>query len=152
MHDIFYSYFDDDDLLRITNKITEKEKVTQGEIVISIKEKRSFFQDFFSLENLAKKEFLRLGINKTNEGTGILFYLILQSKELQILADSPINEKVNQNTWTELKDEILAHFKNGKYCEGLILAVDKAGDILAKYFPKTPDNQNEISNRVIIRS
>ena len=37
--DLVYNYFSDDDFLRISNKIGEMEKITSGEIRVSIKEK-----------------------------------------------------------------------------------------------------------------
>ena len=41
---LIYHFFDDDEFLRISNKIKETEKKTAGEICVSIKEKRSFSQ------------------------------------------------------------------------------------------------------------
>ena len=41
---LIYHFLDDDELLRISNKIKEAEKTTAGEICVSIKEHKSFTQ------------------------------------------------------------------------------------------------------------
>ena len=93
---LIYNFFDDDEFLRISNKIKETEKKTAGEISVSIKEKRSFTQKKKTLRQLAEDEFHRLGITKTRDSTGVLFFLVLEDRQFYILADKGINEKVSQ--------------------------------------------------------
>ena len=72
---ILYNYLTDDELLRISNKIKEAEKKTAGELAVSIREYKSFFELKKPLRQIAEKEYVRLGINKTKEGTGVLIFL-----------------------------------------------------------------------------
>ena len=147
---LIYNFFDDDELLRISNKIKETEWKTAGEICISIKEKRSFLQKKKTLRELAENEFYRLGIVKTRDSTGILFFLVLEERQFYILADKGINEKVSPNTWDQIKDKMQERFLNGAFYKGILFGIEEAGKILSAHFPVKTDDTNELSNRVNI--
>lgn len=146
-----YQYLTDDELLRISNKVKEFEKLTAGEIAISIKEHKGFLQKNKSLKQLAEEEFAKLGIAGTRDNTGILIYLLLEAKQFYILADTAINSKVPENTWEAIKNDMQDYFRKGNFSKGLIHGVEEVGKILAMHFPVKPDDTNEISDRVIIR-
>jgi uncharacterized membrane protein len=150
MKQIIYHFVNDDELLRITNKIREYEKLTAGEICVSIKEKKNFLQKRKTVGQLAKHEFARLGIGKTRDETGILIYVILEERQFYILADSAINNKVTENIWHKIKDEMQEYFIKGKFAKGILYGVEETGKVLAEHFPVKPDDKNEISDRVIL--
>ena len=145
---LIYNFVNDDELLRISNKIKEMEKTTAGEICVSIKEKRSLLEKRKSVRELAEKEFFKLGVANTRDKTGILIFLLLANRSFYILADSGINEKVPLGTWDKIKDEIQKNFSHGEFCKGIIFGIEEVGKILSKHFPIKPDDTNELSNRV----
>lgn len=147
---LIYDYFSDDDFLRISNCIGETEKITSGEIRISIKETQPFFDRKLSIIEMAEKEFYKLGMNKTRDKTGILIFFSLAEKKFHILADEGINSKVDQSVWDEIRDNILQNFLEGKYCEGILSGIKEVGEILGKYFPIKSDDTNELSNKVVL--
>jgi uncharacterized membrane protein len=149
---ILYNYLTDDELLRISNKIKDAEKATAGEIAVSIREYKSFFEGKKPLRQLAEKEYVRLGINKTKEGTGVLIFLLLSEKQFYILADDNIiNKLTGENVWVEI-DIMQEKFVRGEFCKGILFGIDEIGKILAQHFPISPDDKNEISNRVVIQN
>lgn len=148
---ILYNYFTDDELLRISTKIKEAEKTTAGEIAVSIREYKTFFEGKKPLRQLAEKEYMRLGINKTREGTGVLIFLLLSEKQFYILADDNINKFTGEKVWTDIKEVMEEKFVRGEFCKGILFAIEEIGKILAHHFPIRPDDKNEISNRVIIQ-
>jgi uncharacterized membrane protein len=147
---LIYYFLNDDELLRISNKIKQAEKTTAGEICVSIKEHMSFFQKRKSVRDLAEEEFFKLGIDKTRDKTGILIFILLESRQFYILADKGINEKVETAAWDSIKNEMQKMFLKGNFCNGVIYGVEEVGKILAIHFPIKPDDTNEISNRVVI--
>jgi len=149
---ILYNYLTDDELLRISNKIKNAEKATAGEIAVSIREHKSFFERKIPLRQLAEKEYVRLGINKTKEGTGVLIFLLLSKRQFYILADDNINKLTGEQVWSEIKDIMQEKFVRGEFCKGILFGIDEIGKILAQHFPISPDDKNEISNRVIIQN
>ena len=147
---ILHSYLTDDELLRISNRINTVEKTTSGEIAVSIREYKSLFERRKALRELAEKEFLKLGINKTKEGTGVLIFLLLSTRKFYILADDNINKLTGEKIWTEIKDVIQEKFVRGEFCKGILFGIDEIGKILSKHFPIKPDDRNEISNKVVL--
>jgi uncharacterized membrane protein len=147
---LIYKFLNDDELLRISNKIKTEEKKTAGEICVSIKEHRSFLQRNKSVRRLAEEEFFKLGIDNTRDKTGILVFFLLEAREFYILADEGINKKVEEKTWDKIKDEMQSHFLEGRFSEGIIHGVGRVGKILSEHFPIKPDDTNEISDRVVL--
>jgi uncharacterized membrane protein len=150
MEKLIFHYFNDDDFLHISGKIKEMEKTTSGEIRVAIKEKRTFFQRKKSLHQLAVEEFHKLKMNNTRHKTGILLYLLLHEKQFYILGDQGIHEKIGDETWAQVRDEIQAHFKDGNFPEGILWGIERVGKILAGHFPIKPDDIIELSSEVAI--
>ncbi len=150
MDRLIYHFFSDDDFLRISNKIKEMEKSTSGEIRIAVKEKKSFFNRKKNIRALAEKEFYKLNMHNTRDKTGILLYLLLNERQFYILADKGINEKVGDETWHKVRDEIQLRFHDGKFSEGLIWGIERVGKILSEHFSVKTDDTNELSNKIVI--
>ena len=147
---LIYHFFTDDDFLRISNKIKEMEKITAGEIRVAVKEEKPFIKRNKSINDLAKEEFYKLNMNETRDKTGILLYLLLKERQFYILADSGINEKVEQDTWDKVRDEMQNEFRNGHFSEGMLLGIEEVGRILGEHFPIKHDDTNELSNKVVL--
>ncbi|MCL4548323.1 MAG: TPM domain-containing protein [Bacteroidetes bacterium] len=150
MDGLIYNYFSDDEFLRVSNKIKNAEKTTSGEIRVAIKEHRHFLDRKKNIRQLAEKEFHKLNMHNTRDKTGILLFLLLRDRQFYILADQGIHEKVGNETWDKLRDEIQQKFQNGNFCDGIIWGVERVGKILTKHFPVKPDDTNELSNEIVI--
>lgn len=96
----------------------------------------------------AQLAFHQHGIPRTREGTGILIFLSLLERRVQILADRGINERVPAGTWERLVDHIVAGMRQAPAVEPLCQAIAECGDLLATYYPAKPDNPDELSNEV----
>ena len=149
-NELLYHFFDDDDFLDISDMIKKTEKTTAGEIRVAIKEKVPFSKRKTSIKDLAADEFYKLGMAETRDRTGILIYILLSRREFYILADSGINEKVEQSVWDNIRDKMEEEFKQGHYLEGVLNTVEKVGNILGEHFPIKPDDTNELSNKVVV--
>jgi uncharacterized membrane protein len=152
MEQLVYQYFSDDDFLRISNKIKENEKSTSGEIRVAIKDHRHFLDWRKDIRRLAEKEFYKLKMHNTRDKTGILLYLLLNEKQFYVLADQGIHQKVEDNTWHQVCDEIQSHFKEGNFCNGILWGIDRVGKILSEHFPVKSDDTNELSDEVVIEN
>ncbi len=146
-----YKYLSDEELKLISAKIGEIEKITSGELVITLKEKRNLLEKHKSVHSLAEKEFISAKIGKTKGSTGILFFIIFNVKGFSILADKGINEKVEQSVWDEIAKSISDNFKQQKYFNGLLNGIEEAGKILASHFPIQPEDINELPNEVRVK-
>jgi putative membrane protein len=89
------------------------------------------------------------GLHHTRNHTGILILISLLEHEVEVLADSGINEKVPQGTWDEVVRIVTAELKAGRACEGFCKAIDRCGAILAEHFPRSADDKDELANRLV---
>ncbi len=149
-NELLYHFFNDDDFLDISNTIKEMEKITSGEIRVAIKEETTFLKKKKDVKVLAEEEFYKLKMDSTRDKTGILIYVLLSKRKFYILADSGINEKVNQDIWNKMRNEMQTEFQQGNYLEGIVKTIEKVGNLLSQYFPIKHDDTNELSNKVIV--
>lgn len=96
-------------------------------------------------------EFYSAGLNKTNGSTGILLFISLTDHQVVVLADQGINNKMNDDTWTEVRDLMLSGLKTKNMTQGLAAAITKCGEILSVHFPAQSHNPNELHNKLIIK-
>jgi len=97
---------------------------------------------------IAFEVFKRLCKDKTAEKNAVLFHVNFEQKYLTIIGDEGIHEKVRQNFWEKMHDEITAEFSRGNFHEGLKNALLETGLELKKYFPIAGENPNELSNEI----
>ncbi len=95
--------------------------------------------------------FIAEGLHYTRDHTGILIFISLFEREVEVLADQGINEKVPQGTWEEVVRIVSAGLKSGHACDGLCKAVARCGEILSEQFPRSPDDEDELSSQLITR-
>jgi putative membrane protein len=89
------------------------------------------------------------GLHHTRDHTGILIFVSLLEHEVEVLADRGINEKVPQGTWDEVVRIFTAELKAGRASEGLCKAIERCGMLLAEHFPRSADDKDELSNRLV---
>jgi len=87
-------------------------------------------------------------MQKTELRNGVLFYLAVADRKFAILGDAGINQKVPANFWDEIKNDVIAHFKEGDFVGGLSQGIIKAGEQLKAHFPYQEDDVNELDNEI----
>lgn len=92
--------------------------------------------------------FEKLGMIKTKERNGILFYLAINDRKFAIIGDAGINKHVTEDFWETVKLKMLDHFKEGKFSNGLIEGIEMAGNELKKYYPFRTGDQNELPDDI----
>ena len=97
----------------------------------------------------AMLHFAESGAVHTRERTGILFFISLREKRVEIIADEGINEKAGAEAWDVILAELLGAIKAGEAAEGLEKAVSDCAEILEKYFPARKDNINELPDGIV---
>lgn len=91
--------------------------------------------------------FDRLGVARTKEASGILIYVQLVDRRVEILADRGIAARVSQPEWDRICREMEVAFGHDAYRRGALEAIDRATRLLALHFPAGPDNANELDDR-----
>jgi uncharacterized membrane protein len=151
MSNLIKKLFTQEDFSAITAEIGEAEKTTAGEIRISIRQKRRWGEKKKTLEEMARREFHKLGMTKTKDHTGVLIFLLIEDRAFFILADEGIHTKVAEGVWTKIAGEMSSHFAQKKFRHGIIHGVQSVGKVLSQYFPRKSNDKNELPNEVHVR-
>jgi len=97
----------------------------------------------------AERAFFERGLYRTRKNTGVLFFLSLLERKVWVLADKGIYKKMNQETLNRFANEVSRGIKEGRACDALSKAIQEIGVHLAKHFPITSDNANELPDDVM---
>lgn len=103
-----------------------------------------------SVTHRAFRYFTESGIYDTENHCGILIYVSFMERQVRIIADKGISEKISQDLWNLIADELAENLKNKKTTEAFINAINKCGDLLREYFPSDIKEKNELSDGLVI--
>ena len=129
---------------RIKEAIASAERRTSGEICVSV---APLF--WGNIEKAADKAFTRLGMTRTKDRNGVLFFVVPARRKFVVLGDRGIHERVGQEFWDNVVVAVSEKFRGGDFTGGLVKGIEKVGEQLATHFPydETTD-KNELSNEV----
>lgn len=98
----------------------------------------------------ALRHFVQSGIYATKDRSGILIFVSLLEREVQIIADTGISSKIPQENWDKIASDIAFGFRSGLGAAALQSAIERCGSILTEHFPSSRINPNELSDEVVI--
>ena len=81
--------------------------------------------------------------------TAVLIYLSLGEHRAEIVADEAVAKVTTPECWGDAMAELIGEIKAGRPGDGLAMAVEEVGEVLARHFPKTSDDVNEIPDKLI---
>jgi len=129
---------------RVLRAIQEAERVTSGEIRVSVSR---FF--WGNVRRVAEKAFVRLGMAGTRERNGILFFIVPSRRAFVVLGDEGIHARVGQDFWDSLAAALSSHFRKGDFTGGLLEAIQAAGAKLSAHFPyDAATDANELPDEI----
>jgi uncharacterized membrane protein len=132
------------DVTRVRRAISDAERHTTGEIRVSVS---PFF--WGSVDGAAKRAFERLGMGRTRNRNGILFFIVPSRRAFVVLGDVGIHEKVGDAIWNRLIGEMSPHFRRGDPTAAVLFGIERIATELARYFPADgAQNPNELPNFV----
>lgn len=98
----------------------------------------------------AVEVFSRLRVWDTEHNSGVLIYLQLIDRRVEIVADRGIATKVAQQEWDAICRGMEAAFRSGAYRRGALEAVDSVGRLLALHDPAPAGKLDELPDRPVI--
>jgi uncharacterized membrane protein len=137
------SFFTKEQQAQILASVKEAELETSGEIRVHIES--SVKGDVL---DRAAWLFEKLGMYKTAERNGVLFYFAVQDRKFAIIGDAGINAKVPAGFWDEISEMLKKNFKEGRFSEGLSEGIIMAGNQLKTHFPHQKDDVNELPDEI----
>jgi uncharacterized membrane protein len=137
-----------DDLAAIGAAVQASETKHRGEIRIAIEGPlplRTLLREE-SCRDRAATLFESLGVAATREANGILVYVQLVDRRVEILADRSISALVPPAEWDAVCRRMEAAFAQKDYRRGMLDAIERITTLLALHFPATGDNPNELAD------
>jgi uncharacterized membrane protein len=135
----------DADLDAIAAAVTEAERQTSGEIRVHLERRVPPPGDALAR---AAEIFTRLGMEATAERNGVLVYLAVDDHRLAVVGDAGVHAHVGDEYWTRVRDAMVERLRQGRAREAVLHAIGEVGLVLARFFPRRPDDRNELSDRV----
>jgi TPM domain len=86
----------------------------------------------------------------TQLNNGLLIYLLLADRDVEIVADRGIAAKVQQSEWEAICHHMEKLFREKKFEQGAIIGIEEVAKLLRAHFPHPRDKGNEISDKPII--
>jgi len=137
------TFFSKEQQAQILASVREAENETSGEIRVHIESKLKG-----DVLDRAAWLFKKLGMHKTAERNGVLFYLAVNDKKFAIIGDAGIHAKVPDGFWDDISVLLTKNFKEGKFTEGLSEGILLTGKHLKIHFPHKKDDVNELPDEI----
>jgi uncharacterized membrane protein len=90
-----------------------------------------------------------MGMTRTKDRNGVLFFVVPARKKFVVLGDDGIHAKVGQDFWHHIVGVVLERFKEGDFTDGLVRGITVIGEQLATHFPNQGErDKNELPDDV----
>ena len=130
---------------RITGAIKEAEAKTSGEIRVFIQRGTLEGDPVMS----AQQKFHELGMQKTKGCNAVLVFVAPRAQKFAVVGDEGVHQKCGEKFWEELIERMRRHFQTENFTEALVEAIEEAGKLLARHFPKAGGAENELPDQII---
>ncbi len=94
--------------------------------------------------------FSALNIWDTEHNNGVLIYLLLADRDVEIVADRGIHRYVGQDGWEAICQVMETHFRAGDFEIGVLQGIHLISQQLSQYFPPNASQQNELPNQPLV--
>lgn len=103
-----------------------------------------------SARQRAVEVFSQLRVWDTEHNSGVLIYVQLVDRKVELLADRGINARVPQEEWNAICHRLEQRFRKGEFEQGTLAAIGEITEHLARHFPPREKNPNELPNRPVV--
>ena len=88
----------------------------------------------------------------TEDNVGILVYLLLADRDVEIVADRGIDRRVGQGAWEAVCRKMETAFRAGRHAEGVEGGIAELNALLERHFPRGDHSPaNELPDRPVVR-
>ncbi|QSR84820.1 TPM domain-containing protein [Methylacidimicrobium sp. B4] len=133
-------------LERIEAAIAQAERRYDGEICFVIEHAldwRRLLRGMTARER-ACELFAQLGVWDTERNNGVLLYVLVPDRSIEIVADRAIHQAVGEAEWKTICSRMQAEFGKGRFLEGSLEAIQLVGNHLSRHFPAREGKRSEL--------
>lgn len=144
--------FDRAACLAIERAVGEVEGRHAGEIRVAIETALDLPDLYFGVtaQRRSLAVFGLLGVWDTAANNGVLIYVLMADRKVEIVADRGIAARVPKGEWAAICRAIESDFRAGRYGEGVAAGVHAVGAVLARHFPYDGGDRNELRDEPVL--
>ncbi len=98
----------------------------------------------------AIEAFSFLRVWDTEHNGGVLVYLLLADRDIEIIADRGIAARVDAATWDAVAQAMETSFRQGEFERGVLDGIRQISTLLGAHFPPGKHNPDELPDRPVI--
>lgn len=137
---------------RIFDAIAQSELNHAGELCFAVEARYSLWAVLSGLQprQRAQQVFSQLRVWDTQDNSGVLIYLQLAERRVELVADRGIAARVNTDEWQLLCDQFANDVRQGPADAAVIACIAKINALLTTHFPASTGNPQELSNEPVV--
>ena len=145
-------FFNQQDQHAIAQAVAAAEQGHVGEIQVVIEGHIPCSQAYHQNTRLrAQQLFAELGVWDTELNSGVLLYLNLCERKVEIVIDRGLKNATQTETWNKICQNIVVTLAQKEYLRAVIGGVNEIGQVLDQYYVKNDlYDENELPNEPII--
>jgi uncharacterized membrane protein YgcG len=94
--------------------------------------------------------FSQLRVWDTEHNSGVLIYVLLADRQVELVADRGIHAKAGSNEWEAICRDMETAFKTANYEEGVVRGIRAVTRQLTNHFPAAAGNRNELPDKPVV--
>jgi uncharacterized membrane protein len=98
----------------------------------------------------ALEVFSELRVWDTEHNNGVLIYLLLADRDVEIVADRGIHVRLGKEVWETICRDMEAAFREGRFEAGVLAGIQAVGQHLARHFPARNGKPNEMPDKPVV--
>ena len=136
--------FPPDMLERLTRAVAAGERAHSGEVRLCVEASlpSSYIWRDATPRDRALAMFAKLRVWDTEHNNGVLIYLLMADRAIEIVADRGLHRRVSSDVWRRTVDDLAGSLRTGQYEAGLIHALGSVNGLLAQHFPLSDHQPN----------
>jgi uncharacterized membrane protein len=137
---------------RIEAAVNSSEQRHAGEIRFAVEGPLEFLPVLRGLEprERALELFSLLRVWDTEHNIGVLIYVQLVDRDIEVVADRGIAARIGQAEWDAICRRMEDAFKAGRYEAGALAGIEEVTAILGRHFPPRPRDTDELPDRPVV--
>jgi len=136
----------------IEREIAAQEALHRGEIVFIVEAELTsgLLWHGVTPRDRARQLFALHGVWNTQENNGVLVYVRLADRAVEIVADRGIDAHLDSDQWRAICAEMESRFAEGRYEEGALAGIREIARTMARHFPGEGPRANELPDRPLV--
>ena len=147
-----WQWFPRETMLRLRDAVSEGERHHAGELCIAIEARYSPWAVLTGLHTRqrAAQVFSLLRVWDTQDNSGVLLYLQLAERRVELLADRGISARVDTAQWADMCGELGRDMRAMPAEQAVVRCLGRINALLVAHFPTGADNERELPDAPIV--